>query len=53
MNEVGAGTGGEAQAMDGRRPSFKLLGVFFDGNFSMAVAVSQLVADAGWKLRSL
>ena len=33
--------------------SFKLLGVPFDTELSMAHAVSELVSSAGWKLRTL
>jgi len=33
--------------------SFKLLGVLFDDGLTMSDAVSQLVAEAGWKLRTL
>ena len=33
--------------------SFKLLGITFDGKLSMAEAVDEVVAAAGWKLRRL
>ena len=33
--------------------SFKLLGIIFDGALSMEEAVAEVVAEAGWKLRTL
>ena len=33
--------------------TFKLLGVTFDSDLSMAESISELVSAAGWKLRTL
>ena len=38
---------------DSEGSSFKLLGVPFDTELSMAYAVSELVSSAGWTLRTL
>ena len=38
---------------DPAKDSFKLLGVSFDMELSMAAAVSDLVSVAGWKFRTL
>ena len=56
-NQVAFDAGKESKHIlklhDSEGSSFKLLGVLFDDSLSMATAVSQLVADAGWKLRTL